>query len=287
MKSIKLIPIILILSIIRVSGQTYSLSGTVKDSENLPLSFANVAVYNADKTLQNGVVTLNDGSFTIENLTPAIYTLSISFMGYITHEESLDVRQSIHLPEIMLKEDAVNLQAVQVMGYRRLIKSDKGKTTLNVGGTMLASIPSVTMIMSFVPGVTVQGEMVEVVGKGIPLIFIDGREVKNQNQVSALQPERIKSITVDRNPSAKYDARYRSVVHIETIPTKKQEFSAQLIHGSSIGNLYSHSETVNMNHSTGTWTNFLSYKYKNQREKEGVEVFQNMWNGNVFQKKQL
>jgi hypothetical protein len=138
--------------------------------------------------------------------------------------------------------------------------------------------------MSFVPGVTVQGETVEVVGKGIPLIIIDGREVKNQSQITALQPERIKSITVDRNPSAKYDARYRSVVHIETVPVKKQEFSAQLIHGSSIGNLYNHSETINMNHSTGAWTNFLSYKYKNVREKEGAEVFQNVWNGSSIQK---
>lgn len=284
MKSIRLIPLILLLSIIKLSGQTYSLTGTVKDADNLPLAFANVAVYNSDKSLQNGVITMNDGNFSIENLAPATYTISISFMGYITHEESVNMNQSVQLPEIVLKEDAINLQAVKVMGYRKLIKNDNGRTTLNVEGSMLASIPSVSMIMSFVPGVTVHGETVEVIGKGLPLIFINGREVKDQSQIEALQPERIKSITVDRNPSAKYDARYRSVVHIVTSETKKQELSAQLVHGSAIGKLYNNSEQININHSTGKWTNFLSYKYKNEREKEGVEVFQNVLNGNISQK---
>lgn len=269
---------------ISVFSQHFTISGKVLDERNNALSFANVAVYNADKSLKNGVITLNDGSFTIENLPPGTYTISISFMGYITHNETVELHQSLKLSEIMLQEDAVNLQAVQVMGYRKLIKNDNGKTTLTVEDSMLGSMPSATMIMSFVPGVTVQGEAVEVIGKGTPLIFIDGREVKNQSQISTLQPERIKSITVDRNPSAQYDARYESVIHIETIPTKKQEFSAQLVHGSAMGNRYSHTERININHSTGKWTNYLSYRYKNEQGKEGVEVFQNIWDDNISQK---
>lgn len=267
-----------------VLSQNFTLSGVVKDSDDQSLSYANVAVYNADKSLQNGVITQNDGSFKLQNLEPATYTISVSLVGYVTHEENIDIKQPVELPVIVLKEDAVNLQAVQVMGYRKLIKNENGCTTLNVEGSMLASIPSVSMIMAFVPGITVQGEAIEVVGKGTPLIFINGREVKDQNQLFSIQPERIKNIAVDRNPSAKYDARYKSVVHIETIPTKKQEFSAQLIHGSVIGNLYNHSEQININHSAGKWTNYLSYRYKNEREKEGSEVFQNVWNGNVSQK---
>lgn len=262
----------------------YTISGKVLDEKNNTLPFANVAVYNSDKSLQNGVITLDDGSFTIENLTAGTYTLSISFVGYTTHNETIELQQSRELLEIKLKEDALSLQTVQVMGYRKLIKSDNGKTTLNVEGSMLGSMPSATMIMSFVPGVALQGEKVEVIGKGTPIIFIDGREVKNQSQISTLQPERIKSITVDRNPSAKYDARYASVILIETIPTKKQEFSAQLVHGSAMGNRYSHTERININHSTGKWTNYLSYRYKNEQGKEGVEVFQNVWQNNISQK---
>lgn len=266
-----------------VFPQNFTLSGVVKDADNQTLPYANVAVHNADKSFQNGVITRNDGSFKLQDIEPATYTISVSFMGYVTHEENVDIKQSVELPVIILKEDAINLQAIQVMGYRKLIKNENGCTTLNVEGSMLASIPSVSMIMAFVPGVTVQGEAIEVVGKGTPLIFINGREVKDQSQLFSLQSERIKSITVDRNPSAKYDARYKSVVHIETIPTKKQEFSAQLVHGSVIGNLYNHSEQININHSTGKWTNYLSYRYKNEHGKEGSEVFQNVRNENISQ----
>ena len=74
------------------------------------------------------------------------------------------------------------------------------------------------------------------------------------------------------------------MILIETIPTKKQEFSAQLVHGSAMGNRYSHTERININHSTGKWTNYLSYRYKNEQGKEGVEVFQNVWQNNISQK---
>lgn len=283
-KKLYFIALFLVLSVEIGYSQNLILSGTVKDADKSPLPFANVAVYNADKSLQNGVITQDDGCFTIENLTPGTYTISVSYIGYITHEEIVEMKEPLRLPEIVLKEDAVNLQAVQVMGYRKLIKNENGRTTLNVEGSMLSSIPSATMIMSFVPGVTIQGEAIEVVGKGTPLLFIDGREMKDQTQLSSLQPERIKSITVDRNPSAKYDARYHSVVHIETVPTKDQEFSAQLALGSAMGNLYNHYEQININHSSGIWTNYLSYKYKNEQETEGVSVYQTVWNRNVSQK---
>lgn len=282
MKLLKCISICLLLITVKISAQSYNLSAVVKDEHQLPISYASVAIYNSDKSIENGIMTLDDGTFSLENLQKGKYTLTVSFLGYETHQQEIELEKSIQLPEIILKEDAVMLETIVVMGYKKLITNNKGKTTLRVEGSMLTAMPSSTMVMSFVPGVKVINDNVEVIGKGTPLIFINGREVKNPSQISSLQPEMIKSITVDRNPSAKYDAKYNSVMHIITKNPSEGNFAIQLGHASAVNSRYNHSEEVNINHSKGKFTNYLSYKFKNKKEDESATSYQNIFlNGNT------
>lgn len=275
MKKITLNTLFLLLLTTTVSAQNFTLSGIVKDSKKQPLPYTNVAIINADKSVQNGVATLEDGTFSIGNVKKGTYKLIVSFVGYKDYEKEIKVTTSIKLPTIILEEDAEMLQMVEIIGYKKLISNDKGKTTLTVEGSALTTMPSTTMIMSFVPGVKVLNDNIEVLGKGTPLIFINGREVKNQIQISSLQPAMIKSITVDRNPSAKYDAEYDSVIHIVTKSQASQNFQMQLVHGSGLGRKYSHSNGISINHKQGRFANYISFSFTDSKKDESSSSFLN------------
>lgn len=283
MKKITLNILFLLLLSVTVSAQNLTLSGDVIDVNNEVLPYATVLLSSIENSANTGTVTNEQGQFFVENLSEGKYHIEVSFIGYSTFSDTIDVKQSMKLNTIQLK-NGVDLDEVIVTGHRKLVKVDKGKLTLTVKDSYLAKLPAAKDVLAFAPGVIIKGETIEVIGKGTPLIFINGREVKNPSQISSLQPERIKSISVDRNPSSKYDARYRSVVHITTSETTKQELSAQIIHSSAMGKLYNHSEKLNINHVIGKWTNFLSYKYKNTHNKEGLSAYQNLRTATMSQK---
>lgn len=275
--------ILISFNLLYVSAQNFTFSGDVIDVNNEALPYATVRLSSVENSTNTGTVTNEQGQFSVENLSAGKYRIEVSFVGYSTFSDTIDVKQSMKLNTIQLK-NGVDLDEVVVTGHRKLVKVDKGKLTLTVKDSYLAKLPAAKDVLAFAPGVIIKGETIEVIGKGTPLIFINGREVKNPSQISSLQPERIKSISVDRNPSSKYDARYRSVVHITTSESTKQELSAQIIHSSAMGKLYNHSEKLNINHIVGKWTNFLSYKYKNTRNKEGVSAYQNLRTATMSQK---
>ena len=58
---------------------------------------------------------------------------------------------------------------------------------------------------------------VEVNGMGEPIYVLDGRVLSNANILSTLQADNIKSIEIDRAPSAKYSPNGQPVISISTI----------------------------------------------------------------------
>ncbi|SZD73246.1 Outer membrane cobalamin receptor protein [Candidatus Ornithobacterium hominis] len=265
-----------------LSAQSFSLSGKVEEPGQTPLAYANVVIKN--NHLQDGVMTMEDGSFIIENLPSGIYELSISFLGYETFEKTVELNQTLDIGTVTLQENPVELETVTVIGYKKLIKNDKGKTTLNVEGTMLTSMPTSEVLLNFVPGVKSFNGEIEVLGKGKPLVFIDEKEVKSPQQIEMLRPEDVKNITVDRNPSAKYDAQYSSIIHIVTNrKSSEQNWAIQLGHSSALNRNYNHSEEVHLYHNKGIFHNYIGYKFKNQRETERVKSFQHIFANNSKQ----
>ena len=54
-------------------------------------------------------------------------------------------------------------------------------------------------------------------GKGTPLIYINGRQVRDDSELDQLNSEDIKSVEVVTNPGARYDATVTAVIRIQTI----------------------------------------------------------------------
>ena len=85
-----------------------------------------------------------------------------------------------------------------------------------IQGTSLADAGTLGEMLVKVPGMTGTDEAPEVLGKGAPLIYINGRLMRDDSELKRLRSEDIRDVEVINNPGAQYDAQVRAVVRIRT-----------------------------------------------------------------------
>ena len=85
-----------------------------------------------------------------------------------------------------------------------------------IEGTPLAQSGTLGEMLIKVPGMTGSDEAPEVLGKGSPLIYINGRKMRDASELKRLHSEDIRDVEVINAPGAQYDAQVRAVVRIRT-----------------------------------------------------------------------
>ena len=93
----KILVLLFIFSCFVVNAQL-TIKGRVIDELNEPLTYVNVIVANTTK----GVVTDDNGEFTISNIEKRSATLEISYLGFVTRE--IKVNKRTPFLKIVLKE---------------------------------------------------------------------------------------------------------------------------------------------------------------------------------------
>ena len=116
-----------------------------------------------------------------------------------------------------------------------VIKSSLPKTRLKgnsmvtrIKGSVLAQSGTAKEMLAKVPGMTLKGEDLEVLGKGTPIFYINGRKMHDKEELKRLRSEEIASVEVITNPGAQYDATISSVVRIKTIRHEGDGFGFDL-----------------------------------------------------------
>lgn len=89
--------------------KNYSISGIIKDSKSkTPIEYASVVLFHLpDTTLLNGVITNNDGSFKLQNVSTGNYLMKINFMGY--HQMIFQLNRRISRPTYPQLNPYINL----------------------------------------------------------------------------------------------------------------------------------------------------------------------------------
>ncbi|MEQ9439340.1 MAG: TonB-dependent receptor [Cyclobacteriaceae bacterium] len=94
-------------------AQTITVSGSVADENGGPIPGATVLVVDADK----GAITDIDGQYTISGLPQGLTTLRVSFLGYRTLEQAVELGGNARVTQnFVLQESAVDLEEVTVTG---------------------------------------------------------------------------------------------------------------------------------------------------------------------------
>ena len=186
--------------------------GKVVDENGEPVPYANVAVLSqTDSTVLCGVTTLEDGTFNIiTKETEGI--MMVSILGYQTQYLS-----PVDGAVITLKEDTAMLEGATVTAVMPKTKLTGEGLLTSVRGSVLENAGTAKDVLAKTPGMIKGQNGLEVIGKGAPLVYINGRKVTDSSELDRLQSNEIQSIEVITNPGVQYDASVGSVVRIRTI----------------------------------------------------------------------
>ena len=139
-------------------------------------------------------------------------------------------------------------------------KTHEGLLT-NVAGTVLSKMGTADDVLKHVPSIVKKKDGYEVVGKGTPIIYINGRKMQDISELDNIKSSDIKSVEVIQNPGAAYDASVNAVIKIKTIKKKGEGF------GFDTRSVYwynKHDNTiqqVNMNYRHNGLNLFATYKF--------------------------
>ncbi len=217
----KIIPTLIALVAV-VSAFGRDITGKVCVENNMPLDFVNVVVYH-DSTYVTGGVTDADGRFSITTDANGKLNVKVSFVGYDTY--TAEVPASGDLGIIRLVPSSVELGEIVVKANRPSTTMKGNAFVTNVEGSSLAIAGTANDVLTRVPMVIDNNGSLEVFGKGVPAIYINGRKVNDLQELSQLNSQDIKNVEVITNPGAAYAADVKSVIRIRTKPPKGDGWS--------------------------------------------------------------
>ena len=199
-------------------GQTSTISGELLDSlthEGEP--YATIRVYKGKKseTPVAMSVTGQDGKFSQKVTGQGSYLVSFTSMGRkeILRKVQLTATGGIiNLGKLLVQDDTKQLQGVEVVAQKPLVKMETDKMTYDVQSDNDVKTNTVLDMLRKVPMVTVDGQdNITVNGQGSFKVYVDGKPnvmfSSNPSQIfKAMPASAVKSIEVVTNPGAKYDA---------------------------------------------------------------------------------
>lgn len=257
-------------------------TGRVCDADGKGLPFVNVVALSAnDSTVLGGVVTKSDGGFTLA-AAPARRILRFALMGYGTGYRTVDGGNK-RLGTITLSALDAALGEATVTFRRPVSKLTGDGLSTSVENTTLSKAGTANDVLERVPGIMKKADGLEVIGKGTPVYYINGRRLQNLSELDHLRSEDIKSVEVINNPGARYDASVSAVVRIRTVKRQGDGFSLDATAGYEQGQYANGNGELNMNYRHNSLDVFVNTsgnteKYYWDSQMGGTIVSDQTWN---------
>lgn len=234
----------LLLAALSFNAHGQNLRGKVVDENDEPLAYANVMLQKADSAYLSGAMTDTLGMFTMP-AHPDGKMLHVSFIGYESYHAPIN---GTDFGTIRMIPDTEMLGKAVVKGYlpKTVIKGDAFVTP--VENSILAEAGSADDVLKKLPGVVSKDGGYEVIGKGTPIIYINGRLLRDSSELEQLSSRDIKSVDVVQNPGARYDATVKAVIRIQTVKRAGDGFGFDASSKWSQSKYTNLNEVVNMNY---------------------------------------
>ncbi len=276
--------------ILPVYSQHY-IKGTIIDSENAMMPMVNVAFLNqADSTLVTGAVSDSCGVYNT-SVNKGEYIIRYSYLGYETLYENIQVNTDITLPVVIMELSQNELEGVEVTAYRKPFKLDKEGITADIPNTILAKQTTLDDLLCKIPGIQKRGEDIEVIGRGLPTYYINGREVTDRTELDNLAIDQIQSVRLVTNTGVRYHSEQRAVIEIKT--KRLGEGLAFNVSGNLLqGNHLSQNYRMNGSYNYKNWDFFLSYNYERGKKDSDLDIYQQtqsdtIWNLTNLNQRQI
>lgn len=200
------------------SAQTTVIKGVLMDSvSHKGEPYATVRVYKGSSAKGSAdamSVTDADGNISQKVAGSGRYTIVLSSVGRksIVRTVNLDGKGTVNLGTMYVTDDAKQLDGVEIVAQKPLVKMTTDKTTYDVQSDVDSKSQTVLDMLRKVPMVTVDGQdNIQVMGQSSFKVYVNGKPSimfsANPSQIFKSMPaSSVKSIEVETNPGAKYDA---------------------------------------------------------------------------------
>lgn len=258
-----------------------SITGKIVDEQGNAIQFANVAMLQSkDSVFVKGVVSDENGSF-ILNTPHQNGIVKVTCIGYRT--VFLNVTDD-NLGVIVLKEESMTLGDVIVKSSLPKSKLKNGAVITTVAGSILEKTGNIYNLLDRIPNVTTQNGKINIFGIGEPVIYINGKKVRDNTELDRLNPDEISTVEVKQNPGAQYASNVKAVIRINTKKRTKDGFGFETRtfgkndENSRIGGY----EQLNINYQKKGLETFTVLKIKDAESSIKQDLVQNTYVDNVW-----
>ncbi len=156
-----------------------------------------------------------------------------------------------------------------VLALQEVVVTAKQPATKLVGSTLVSTIVGSNLqnagnafdVLQQLPLISVDDNAVTVTGRGTPAIYIDGRPMRDENELRSLQSSNIKKIELVMAPGAQYESTTNAVLKITTRKNFSKGLSASNEVEVRARRKWSVNDLLDFSYHNGTWELFGSGYY--------------------------
>ncbi|MEP2280272.1 outer membrane beta-barrel protein [Maribacter sp.] len=187
-----------------------TINGTITDTLETPLSFANIILYEVGKEeAVTGVISNDNGAYIFENIANSIYVIEVSVLGFETKKsDELQLSESSIKVDFTLQEETQTLDEVVVKSKRPQIKQTAEKLIVNLENSDMVNT-NLQDVVKKVPGIILTNGNVSYAGQGNIRILINGKTTDYMDTASLLRDlpaDNISKVELIQQPGSEYDA---------------------------------------------------------------------------------
>jgi hypothetical protein len=239
-------------NIMAYGQQPIAVTGEVRDEAQTPMEFVNVVLLQkSDSSFVTGTTTDASGRFSMPyagNLER--YLLKASFIGY---QPYFTQPSTPNVGAITLRPDATMLAGVEVVGNAPRFKMSGEGVTATIRDSRLSDLGTAMDVLGQLPFVSAKDEALTVFGRGTPIVYINGRRMYDDTELSKLSSNDIKSVDIVLNPGAEYPADVKSVIKIETVKKRGEGISGYVRGRFTKSRLEAGEEQLDLMYQRGGW----------------------------------
>lgn len=189
------------------------IKGKIVDEKGEPLAFANVVLLNRqDSAFVKGVVSGEDGHFAIDSACNN-GIIKVTSVGYKTAWKDC-TGENAGMIKMVADSKVLGEVVVKSLLPKTILKN--GGMTTTIAGSVLEKAGTMEHLLDRIPNVSAQNGNIKVFGRGEPIIYINGRQMRDRSELDLLSSDNIKSVEVIANPGARYAASTKAVIRITT-----------------------------------------------------------------------
>ncbi|MDE6692657.1 MAG: outer membrane beta-barrel protein [Muribaculaceae bacterium] len=155
----------------------------------------------------------------------------------------------------------VELEDVVITATRNLQRLSKGGLITDIKGTSLSELGTCADIIAQLPGVIANEGNFEIVGRGTPQIYINGRKLIDRSELDRLSSKEIQNVEVVFNPGVKYGAETKAVILIKTVKKQGEGLSGSVSISGRQAHFLSQSDNLFLNFRIGGLDIFGTFNY--------------------------